>query len=651
TALRFAHGDQSDTTKLREAGLALAALCQVIPGGVVAFFPSYALLDRMHRNWTAAGIIDRIAKRKPVFVESSTSSGDVLEMYSTRIKAVGSTGALLLSVVGGRLSEGINFSDDLGRAVVMVGVPFPSLASPELAERLAYYEGMTGAQSTAVNGVIGSMGPRAKELYESLCMRAVNQSIGRAIRHRNDYAAIVFLDTRYAESRIACKLPTWITGSSVLDSIPTASAFGPAMAQCDELRRLIASINILIARGNEPVALTIEQMVQYLNMMGGKLDDVLIRLVQMVAVTVAATPTVHTDPATTAGTGSISPLCRPLVAQPVSRTIAAPKNKGTISSDNAPESSQAPKRRRVGTRATDIIVVSSSDDDSESGSNGRSLARKQGRLPSQIFDVSGNEITPARLSIIYGPFTLLVLPIVPRLYELILRCQLYSDNVQPVEFNMRLVKTPGFKFFVPYHSKFYSNLLQQQDSEFLTMHKNLGRLLKQNAAVPAPLMCYTLMTLVCMPVKQMSGPLLSELFTALTKKRLELVRVATDKEVRLLSDVEMYTMAEKWIRDLCIYLSHDSRVQSSMNLAEKCFDEYSIGCLVDGDIDVVYDVDGAVAMDMLNRNVHNSYLFLGILPGELKEYYKYIMFTMVGYTDVRIMDCLRVSKSLHSSPE
>ncbi|KAJ2795379.1 hypothetical protein H4S07_006500 [Coemansia furcata] len=392
-------------------------------------------------------------------------------------------------------------------------------------------------------------------------------------------------------------------------------------------------------------------MVQYLNMMGGKLDDVLIRLVRMVAATVAATPTVHTNLATTSGTGSIPPPCRPLVAQPVARTIAALKNKGTISSDDAPESSQAPKRRRVGTRKIGIIVVSSSDDDSTSGSNGGSLARKQGRLPSQIFDVSGNEITPARLSIIYGPFTFLVLPILPRLYELILGCQLYSDNVKPTEFHMRLVKTRSFKFFGPQHSEAYPKLLQQQDSEFLTVHKSLDRLLKQNAAVPAPLMCFSLMTLVCMPVSQMSGPLLSELFMALTNQRLELVRVATDKEVRLLSDIEMYTMAEQWIRDLCIYLSNDSRVQSSMGLAEKCFDEYSIGCLVDGDIDVVYDVDGAVAMDMLNRNVHDSYLFLGILPGELREYYKYIMFTMTGHTDARITDCLKVSRNLHSPPE
>lgn len=54
----------------------------------------------------------------------------------------------------------------------------------------------------------------ARAFYENACMRSVNQSIGRAIRHRNDYAAIVLVDRRYSSARIRSKLPRWI-GSSM----------------------------------------------------------------------------------------------------------------------------------------------------------------------------------------------------------------------------------------------------------------------------------------------------------------------------------------------------------------------------------------------------------------------------------------------------
>jgi chromosome transmission fidelity protein 1 len=50
----------------------------------------------------------------------------------------------------------------------------------------------------------------SKDFYENACMRAVNQSIGRVIRHRNDYAAILMVDRRFSSERIRQKLPGWI---------------------------------------------------------------------------------------------------------------------------------------------------------------------------------------------------------------------------------------------------------------------------------------------------------------------------------------------------------------------------------------------------------------------------------------------------------
>lgn len=41
-------------------------------------------------------------------------------------------------------------------------------------------------------------------------MRAVNQAIGRVIRHRNDYGAIILLDSRFNSARLKSQLSLWL---------------------------------------------------------------------------------------------------------------------------------------------------------------------------------------------------------------------------------------------------------------------------------------------------------------------------------------------------------------------------------------------------------------------------------------------------------
>lgn len=38
-------------------------------------------------------------------------------------------GACIACVIGGKLSEGINFNDDLARAVIIIGLPYPNVYS------------------------------------------------------------------------------------------------------------------------------------------------------------------------------------------------------------------------------------------------------------------------------------------------------------------------------------------------------------------------------------------------------------------------------------------------------------------------------------------------------------------------------------------
>lgn len=45
-----------------------------------------------------------------------------------------------------------------------------------------------------------------------VCVRAVNQAIGRCIRHRGDYGAIMLFDERFRQPRYQKNLSRWYVG-------------------------------------------------------------------------------------------------------------------------------------------------------------------------------------------------------------------------------------------------------------------------------------------------------------------------------------------------------------------------------------------------------------------------------------------------------
>ncbi|XP_035521477.1 ATP-dependent DNA helicase DDX11 [Morone saxatilis] len=221
--LDFTFQNRDSPRMMDETGRILSNICNVVPGGVVCFFPSYEYSRRIISHWEASGALARLANKKKIFQEPKKANQveQVLSEFSRCIQRCavdsgGLTGALLFSVVGGKMSEGINFSDDLGRCVVMVGMPYPNIKSPELQEKMAYLDKHLPHS--------GGRSP-GQALIENLCMKAVNQSIGRAIRHRGDYSSMVLCDRRYARPATLSKLPTWIK-----DRTSTHTTFGPAFA-------------------------------------------------------------------------------------------------------------------------------------------------------------------------------------------------------------------------------------------------------------------------------------------------------------------------------------------------------------------------------------------------------------------------------------
>lgn len=184
---------------MTDLGKCFVDLAQVVPAGVVVFFGSYDYLHSVHEHLRREGLLAEIQKHKDVFIEprQSGQTEKILHEYAVAIKRGANRGAMLFSVVGGKLSEGLNFKDDLGRCVAVVGMPYPNKTSPELSQKMHYLDANVKAGS-------------GNEYYENLCMKAVSQCIGRAVRHISDYAAILLLDERYAQDRVRQKLPEWI---------------------------------------------------------------------------------------------------------------------------------------------------------------------------------------------------------------------------------------------------------------------------------------------------------------------------------------------------------------------------------------------------------------------------------------------------------
>ena len=208
----FTYGKRNSSTMIDALGDSLIEFGDSIPDGLVVFFPSYAYLDQVILRWQikskdgSKSFWERLLDIKPIFRESKTTTGidEVFIQYTQAISA--GRGGLLLSVIGGKLSEGINFTDALGRGVVVVGLPFPNIQSAQWKAKIEYVE-----KSAIERGGTREEGKAlAREFYENACMRAVNQSIGRAVRHKTDYACILLLDGRYNDSRIEGKLPAWI---------------------------------------------------------------------------------------------------------------------------------------------------------------------------------------------------------------------------------------------------------------------------------------------------------------------------------------------------------------------------------------------------------------------------------------------------------
>jgi len=150
-------------------------VCNGVRRNTVVFFPSYSLMDR----FVSDGVSRRISR--PVHLEERGMAQLELMDVVTRFKRTSHEGQVLFAVMGGRISEGIDFPEDELELAIVIGIPYPRPTAKQRA-LMHYYElkFRRGWEYTV-------KGP---------AIRKLQQAIGRLIRTENDVGAALVLDRR-----------------------------------------------------------------------------------------------------------------------------------------------------------------------------------------------------------------------------------------------------------------------------------------------------------------------------------------------------------------------------------------------------------------------------------------------------------------------
>ncbi|KAF9417372.1 hypothetical protein HW555_005469 [Spodoptera exigua] len=184
----------------RALGAAVLRVCRAAPHGVLCFLPSYSLLDTLVAEWQDTGVWHELNQLKNVFCERR-SDRDHEETMNDFYQTVGTPkGALLFAVYRGKVSEGMDFKDHQARAVICVGVPYPNLYDTGVSAKMQYNDKYV-KDKNLLNG---------KEWLRVQAYRALNQAVGRCVRHRGDWGAVLLVDCRYRQEYYTEHLSKWV---------------------------------------------------------------------------------------------------------------------------------------------------------------------------------------------------------------------------------------------------------------------------------------------------------------------------------------------------------------------------------------------------------------------------------------------------------
>ena len=159
-------------------------------GNVAIFAPSYSMLDRIHGEFEKIGW----CQKKIIKEEKRMSKARVEGLVSILYEQKNMRGAALFGVLSGKLSEGVDYSDNVLNAVVCVGLPLP----PPSARQDALLEYYTKKFDRIRAWKYASLQP---------AVNSILQALGRPIRKKEDRAIVILLEKRLLERRIRNCMP------------------------------------------------------------------------------------------------------------------------------------------------------------------------------------------------------------------------------------------------------------------------------------------------------------------------------------------------------------------------------------------------------------------------------------------------------------
>lgn len=177
--------EELDDELIKELEKRTASVCNHFQKNIGIFFPSFSLMQRFIDDKTFENM------NRGVHVEKQAMRQEEIMDLVKSFKGKEMEGGILCSVMGGRISEGLDFPGKTLEIEIIVGLPYPK---------------PTARQRSLQNYYDVKFGKGFEYAFYAPTARRLLQTIGRLIRTENDRGVAVILDKRATNFKRYCDM-------------------------------------------------------------------------------------------------------------------------------------------------------------------------------------------------------------------------------------------------------------------------------------------------------------------------------------------------------------------------------------------------------------------------------------------------------------